>query len=76
MYFKCKYCGWFGKRPDFEIDHEIPISRLGLSQLFNPTISLICSGCNRQKGNMTPSEYSLWRLLNFHRANYGPMKAG
>ncbi len=72
MYFKCKYCNWIGIRSDFEIDHEIPVARSGLFQLLNPIVDLICSGCNRQKGKMTPGEYMSWRILNWTRANVGP----
>jgi len=73
MIYKCKFCGYNGKRSDFEIDHRIPISR----NPFLPPITnidLICSGCNRQKGNKTEFEYRFWRLINPFLANYGPIK--
>jgi 5-methylcytosine-specific restriction endonuclease McrA len=69
--YKCKYCGHIGPRHDFEFDHNIPVSRSFLGQLLQPVLDYICSGCNRQKGTMTGYEYSLWRLLNPNKANYG-----
>ena len=75
MNFKCKYCGWLGFRGDFEIDHVIPIARDLLSNILQPALDLICSGCNRQKGVMTKAEYALWRIINPVRANFGPIQS-
>jgi len=74
MGLKCIYCGWIGKPQDFEVDHNVPVSRMGSNNL--PNLQFICSGCNRQKGNKTGAEYIIWRIFNNQIANYGPMKAG
>lgn len=72
--YKCKYCGWIGLRNDFELDHPIPIARMTLAALLLPK-DLICSGCNRQKGDKTPEEYIVWRLINPIYVNFGPLKS-
>lgn len=72
--FKCKYCGYIGPISGFEVDHSTPISRNPLLGNILSNLEYICSGCNRQKSNKTPSEYSLWRLFNPSIANYGPIK--
>lgn len=74
MQYRCKYCTFIGIRADFEIDHVNPISRFPLQNIIQPTLDLICSGCNRQKGKMTDEEYLFWRLINFAKANFGPIK--
>ena len=74
MNFKCKYCDWVGPRNKFEIDHVIPVARNPILNVLQPTLDLICSGCNRQKGIMTGFEYAQWRSLNPMKANYGPIK--
>lgn len=61
-------------KSDFEIDHVNPLSRFPLQNLIQPLLDLICSGCNRQKGKMTHAEYLLWRVINFTKANFGPIK--
>ena len=72
--FRCKYCGYFGIRKYFELDHPIPIARASLAQLLGQQLELICSGCNRQKGVMTPYQYVVWRQRNLFKANFGPIK--
>jgi len=70
--FKCIFCNYIGPETDFEIDHSIPLSRLiGYAP---GNLKMICSGCNRQKGNKTDQEYILWRVLNPLKKNYGPIK--
>ena len=76
MLYKCRYCGWGGPKSDFEIDHDPPLSRLSLATLLLPKLEWVCSGCNRQKGTMTASEYLFWRLINWHKANRGPIEGG
>lgn len=56
----------------FEIEHSIPVSRSPFARLLPQNIELICSGCNRQKGNKTPQEYILWRIFNPTTKNFGP----
>lgn len=72
--FTCKFCDYKGFRSDFEGDHEPPISRLIPLPNIQVKIQLICSGCNRQKGNKTDGEYILWRIFNPNFINYGPLK--
>lgn len=69
---KCVFCGYVGPENDFEIDHSIPLSRL--TGYIAGNLKMICSGCNRQKGNMTDREYIAWRILNLLKKNYGPIK--
>lgn len=76
MFNKCNYCNYYGVRKDFEIDHQIPVSRSPLATLLMPNLELICSGCNRQKSNKTPYEYRVWRIMNPALANFGPMNQG
>lgn len=72
MLLKCPYCGHIGPLKDFELDHPIPVSRL--TAYIPGNLRWICSGCNRQKGDKTPYEYMLWRILNPNQANYGPIR--
>jgi len=77
MNLKCIYCNWIGLFSDFEIDHIFPLSRGGSDSPQNRR--LICSGCNREKGDKTHSEYLSWRLiagLAGVRLNFGPIKGG
>lgn len=74
MGLTCIYCGWVGLLHHFEVDHIIPLSRGGSNLPQN--LRWICSGCNRQKSQMTHEEYIYWRFLNHRSANYGPAKAG
>lgn len=77
MKLNCIYCNWIGPFSDFEFDHIIPISKGGSDLPQNK--QLICSGCNREKGDKTHSEYVSWRLaanLFRFKVNYGPIKAG
>lgn len=70
MTFTCRYCTYTGTEKDFEVDHITPTSRGGSDEIFNKQI--ICSGCNRQKGDMTDEEYVNWRASHPYEANYGP----
>ena len=72
--FRCKFCQYTGFREDFEEDHEPPISRLIPVPNIRVRLQLICSGCNRQKGNKTDREYIIWRYFNPIFKNYGPIK--
>lgn len=52
---KCAYCPRIISALDFRVDHEEPVSRggsLGLSNLV-----LCCDVCNREKGELTATEY-------------------
>ena len=71
MNLKCIYCGLIGLASNFEADHVIPLSRGGSNSPAN--LRWVCSGCNRQKGNMTPEEYVAWRIINWQKVNYGPI---
>lgn len=72
----CRYCGYIGPRHDFEIDHPIPTSRASLYVLLTQSLELVCSGCNREKGDKTPEEYIRWRIFNLRtgkNVNFGPI---
>ena len=75
MDYICKYCEYKGPREDFEGDHEPPNARLQtVLDLLSQKVQLICSGCNRQKGEKTDLEYRRWRFFNPTMANYGPIR--
>lgn len=75
--FTCVYCKYLGSILDFEIDHIIPTSKGGSDLPQNK--HFICSGCNREKGDKSHTEYITWRsvaeLLGL-KPNYGPIKGG
>lgn len=49
---RCQYCG----APATEIDHIVPVSRGGMTNLDN--LACVCGPCNRSKGDRTPEEWS------------------
>lgn len=51
----CYYCGKYLLHIDATVDHKLPLSRGGLSDIDNMCIS--CSVCNMEKQNMTEVEY-------------------
>jgi 5-methylcytosine-specific restriction endonuclease McrA len=60
----CRYCGkklaWnnygaLDEKASWEVDHGIPLSRGGSDDFRN--LWPACTECNRQKGDMTTSEY-------------------
>ncbi len=51
----CKLCGKVFGGGLFEIDHILPKSRGGSSELDN--LQLLCPACNKSKHNMTTEEY-------------------
>jgi len=53
--FSCQYCG---SRDDLTFDHILPRSRGGHTTWIN--VVAACSGCNLQKGSMTPAEAGMW----------------
>lgn len=52
---KCVYCGQSLKNY-FEIDHIIPVSRVGSSN-YAYNLQLLCGPCNRSKGDKTHDEF-------------------
>ena len=65
----CFYCGkklaWtnygrFGRRGAWEVDHGLPTSRDGTDHLNN--LHAACIDCNREKGDMTATEYRRYIL--------------
>ena len=57
----CKYCGKSGRKEDMEVDHEIPWAQGGSNELKNLVIS--CVHCNRSKGNQTPEEFEIMKMM-------------
>lgn len=58
---QCRYCHKPMGIEDIAIDHEIPLSRGGFSELSN--IGFPCPECNQRKGKMTPAEFT--KLIAF-----------
>lgn len=50
---KCAYCG--AENTPLEIEHIVPKSRGGSNRVSN--LTLACTACNQNKGNMTAAEY-------------------
>ena len=59
VYF-CKMCGRVRTLDDLEVDHIIPVSLGGSDALDNK--QLLCSKCNREKGNAIKIKGKLVRL--------------
>ena len=51
----CYYCEKIIPDNEVEVDHKIPVSRGGTSQVKNLVLS--CRHCNRSKYNLTDYEY-------------------
>lgn len=67
----CRYCGkklsWknygvLSAKGAWEVDHGIPLSRGGTDYLMN--LWPVCIDCNREKGDMTSSEYRRYLAKN------------
>ena len=53
---RCHYCGCrFSFVDDAEIDHVVPVSRGGTTELEN--LVLACASCNGSKGTMDAEEF-------------------
>lgn len=63
--FTCPYCLKVFPLNKATREHLIPKSRGGKSTPDN--IVLACEKCNKEKGSLTPEEYSEWKRLNFIR---------
>ena len=59
VYF-CKMCGRVRTLDDLEVDHIIPVSLGGSDTLDNK--QLLCSKCNREKGNAIKIKSKLVRI--------------
>lgn len=46
---KCEYCGRTCNKKNMTIDHVLPVSRGGLTEIQN--LRLACYPCNQEKGN-------------------------
>lgn len=58
---KCRYCNYFFNLSEVAVDHAVPLSRGGSTELDN--IEYPCKPCNNRKGSLTPTEYLM--LLTF-----------
>lgn len=56
------YCHVCGTTRNLHIDHIIPISRGGKTEMSN--LQVLCKKCNLQKGNKTMDEFETWRNKN------------
>lgn len=52
---KCRYCNYFFNLSEVAVDHAVPLSRGGSTELDN--IEYPCKPCNNRKGSLTPTEY-------------------
>lgn len=52
---KCRYCNFYFTFQQVAIDHAIPLSRSGSTDVEN--LEFPCKGCNDIKGSMTPTEF-------------------
>jgi 5-methylcytosine-specific restriction endonuclease McrA len=67
---QCQYCGRRFPRSDLNLDHVVPRSRGGASAWENVVCS--CVGCNRTKGNRTPSEAGMRLVRSPYRPQWTP----
>jgi 5-methylcytosine-specific restriction endonuclease McrA len=70
----CPYClvtmdkgGPIQNRPTR--DHMIPLSRGGMNVVTN--ITIVCHGCNQEKGALLPDEFVAWRNGSASRIDKG-----
>ena len=52
---QCRYCNYYFNLSEIAVDHAIPLSRGGSTDLDN--IEFPCKPCNARKGSLTPTEY-------------------
>jgi hypothetical protein len=52
---KCRYCNYYFTVAEIAVDHAVPLSRGGSTDLDN--LEFPCKGCNDKKGSMTPTEF-------------------
>lgn len=67
---QCQYCGRRFPRSELNLDHVLPRSRGGASAWENVVCS--CVGCNRTKGNRTPSEAGMRLVRSPYRPQWTP----
>ena len=65
-----QYCGRRFPRSELNLDHVVPRSRGGASAWENVVCS--CVGCNRTKGNRTPSEAGMRLVRSPYRPQWTP----
>jgi 5-methylcytosine-specific restriction endonuclease McrA len=70
---KCQYCGARGTQFDLTLDHILPRSRGGHSDVEN--LCAACKTCNQRKGNRTPDEARMPLLATPSALRYGLDKA-
>ena len=58
--YTCQYCGCSGDEVNLEIDHVIPVSRGGVSDIRN--LVTACEACNRSKSDKLISHEALQEL--------------
>jgi len=57
--YSCYYCGTFLTKINYQVDHALPISKGGSSEVSNLRAS--CETCNKKKGDKTELEYRIWK---------------
>ena len=70
---RCQYCGARGTQFDLTLDHIIPRSRGGRSDVEN--LCAACKPCNQRKGDRTPDEARMPLLATPSALRYGLDKA-
>jgi len=58
---RCQLCGILAKERPIDVDHIIPRSRGGKTELAN--LQALCSKCNRSKRNQDETDFRSWPLL-------------
>lgn len=56
---RCELCGATKKERPLDVDHIIPRSRGGKNKMSN--LQVLCSRCNRSKGNRDTADFREWR---------------
>jgi 5-methylcytosine-specific restriction endonuclease McrA len=67
--YRCQYCGTRGTAFDLTLDHILPRSRGGRTELEN--LCAACRACNQRKGDRTPDEARMPLLANPSALSYG-----
>ena len=70
---RCQYCGVRGTQFDLTLDHILPRSRGGRSEVEN--LCAACQNCNQRKGDRTPDEARMPLLATPSALRYGLDKA-
>ena len=70
---RCQYCGMRGTQFDLTLDHILPRSRGGRSDVEN--LCTACKPCNQRKGDRTPDEARMPLLATPSALRYGLDKA-